>query len=155
MTEKKKGVRGTEVYTGILMLVLAAAGLVCFLMSYTTNYYTFGQMNSLLILPMILVAMGVEVLTLYVTKKCREKLWSELLTYIVTALLAASAVLLIGDRVEGIGNCIVTDYDSGHGGEEAIYYSLAGSALLFVGMIVNIVGSFSKGAAQPADRAEV
>lgn len=144
-----------EVYTGILTLILATAGLVCFLLSYTTNYYTFGQMNSLLILPMILVGIGVEVFALYGAKKWEGKLWTELLTYVVTALLAAAAILLIGDRVEGIGNCIVTHYDSGHGGEEAIYYSLAGSALMLVGMMVNIAGSFSKGTIWPADRAEV
>ena len=51
---------------------------------------------------------------------------------------------MIGDRVEGIGNCVITDYDSGHGGEEAIYYSLAASGTMLLGMIFNIVGSFSK-----------
>ena len=44
----------------------------------------------------------------------------------------------------GIGNCIVTDYDSGHGGEEAIYYSLAASGAMLLGMIFNVVGSFCR-----------
>ena len=38
----------------------------------------------------------------------------------------------------------VTDYDSGHGGEEAIYYSLAASGAMLLGMIFNVVGSFCK-----------
>ena len=66
------------------------------------------------------------------------------LTFAITALLVAGAILLIGDRVEGIGNCIVTDYDSGHGGEEAIYYSLAASGAMLLGMIFNVVGSFCR-----------
>lgn len=144
MADNKNSVRGMEFYTGILTLVLALAGLVCFFFGFTTNYYTFGQMNSQMILFMILTGMALEMFTLYVTKKFERKLWPKLLTSVLTALLAAAAILLIGDRVEGIGNCIVTDYDSVHGGEEAIYYSLVSSALMLTGMIANIAGSFSQ-----------
>ena len=70
-------------------------------------------------------------------------MWTRFLTFAITALLVAGAILLIGDRVEGIGNCIVTDYDSGHGGEEAIYYSLAASGAMLLGMIFNVVGAFA------------
>ena len=77
-------------------------------------------------------------------EKCGGKMWTRFLTFAVTALLVAGAMLLIGDRVEGIGNCIVTDYDSGHGGEEAIYYSLAASGAMLLGMIFNVVGSFCR-----------
>ena len=51
---------------------------------------------------------------------------------------------LLGDRVEGIGNCILTDYDSGHGGEEAIYYSLGGVLAALAAMVFNIIGAFSR-----------
>ena len=71
-------------------------------------------------------------------------MWTRFLTFAITALLVAGAILLIGDRVEGIGNCIVTDYDSGHGGEEAIYYSLAASGAMLLGMIFNVVGAFAE-----------
>ncbi|MBR2843177.1 MAG: hypothetical protein IKF06_07870, partial [Lachnospiraceae bacterium] len=54
---------------------------------------------------------------------------------------------LIGDRVEGIGNCILTDYDSGHGGEEAIYMSLGGAIAWLAAMVFNIIGAFGKDAA--------
>ena len=58
--------------------------------------------------------------------------------------LAGAAALLLGDRVEGIGNCIVTDYDSGHGGEEAIYMSLASCILMLASAVYIIVGSFAQ-----------
>ena len=51
---------------------------------------------------------------------------------------------LVGDRVEGIGNCIMTDYDSGHGGEEAIYLSLGSILAALAAMVFNIIGAFGK-----------
>ena len=101
-------------------------------------------MNSLMILSFFLVGMGVEIFTLIAMVKWGDKLWVRFLTYAITALMIAGAMLLIGDRVEGIGNCVITDYDSGHGGEEAIYYSLAASGVMVVGAIFNIMGSFCK-----------
>ena len=97
-----------------------------------------------MILSFFLVGMGMELFSLVAMAKWGDKMWTRFLTFAVTALLAAGAILLIGDRVEGIGNCVITDYDSGHGGEEAIYYSLAASGTMLLGMIFNIVGSFSK-----------
>lgn len=128
----------------VLALLLNVAGLVLFGVSYTTGYYTFGEMNSLMILSFFLVGMGMELFSLVAMAKWGDKMWTRFLTFAVTALLAAGAILLIGDRVEGIGNCVITDYDSGHGGEEAIYYSLAASGTMLLGMIFNVVGSFSK-----------
>ena len=127
-----------------LALLLNVVGTVLFAVSYTTGYYTFGEMNSLMILSFFLVGMGVEILALIAMVKWGDKLWVRFLTYAITALMIAGAMLLIGDRVEGIGNCVITDYDSGHGGEEAIYYSLAASGVMMVGAIFNIMGSFCK-----------
>lgn len=127
-----------------LALLLNVVGTVLFAVSYTTGYYTFGEMNSLMILSFFLVGMGVEIFALIAMVKWGDKLWVRFLTYAITALMIAGAMLLIGDRVEGIGNCVITDYDSGHGGEEAIYYSLAASGVMVVGAIFNIVGSFCK-----------
>lgn len=142
MAEKKK--RSMEIYTGILTTLLTVGGLAGFLLSFTTNYYSYGQMNSPFVLLFLLAGIGMELFTLFAQRKFEGQIWTKFLTFAVTGLLAAAAILLIGDRVEGIGNCIVTDYDSGHGGEEAIYYSLAGAAMILVGMVINIVGSFSK-----------
>lgn len=142
MTEKKK--RSVEVYTDILTIVWAVGGLIGFLLSFTTHYYSYGQMNSSFVLLFLLVGIGTALFHLFAVRKFERQIWIKFLTFAVTGLLAAAAVLLIGDRVEGIGNCIVTDFDSGHGGEEAIYYSLAGAAMMFAGMITNIIGSFSK-----------
>lgn len=127
-----------------LALLLNVVGTVLFAVSYTTGYYTFGEMNSLMILSFFLVGMGVEIFALTAMVKWGDKLWVRFLTYAITALMIAGAMLLIGDRVEGIGNCVITDYDSGHGGEEAIYYSLAASGVMVVGAIFNIIGSFCK-----------
>lgn len=127
-----------------LALLLNVVGTVLFAVSYTTGYYTFGEMNSPMILSFFLVGMGVEIFALTAMVKWGDKLWVHFLTYAITALMIAGAMLLIGDRVEGIGNCVITDYDSGHGGEEAIYYSLAASGVMVVGAIFNIIGSFCK-----------
>ena len=128
----------------VLVLLLNVVGLVLVGVSYTTGYYTFGEMNSPMILSFFLVGIGMEIFSMIAMAKWGGKMWTRFLTFAVTALLVAGAMLLIGDRVEGIGNCIVTDYDSGHGGEEAIYYSLAASGAMLLGMIFNVVGSFCK-----------
>lgn len=48
----------------VLALLLNVAGLVLFGVSYTTGYYTFGEMNSLMILSFFLVGMGMELFSL-------------------------------------------------------------------------------------------
>ena len=133
-----------EFVMGVLSLLLNIVGLVLFFVSYTTGYYKFGEMNSPMILSFFLVGIGMEIFSLLAMVKWGDKMWTRFLTFAITALLVAGAILLIGDRVEGIGNCIVTDYDSGHGGEEAIYYSLAASGAMLLGMLLNVAGSFCR-----------
>ena len=135
---------GLEFITGAVALVLTIAALVLFCLSYTTGYYIFGQMQSGIIATLLAGAIVVEIAALVVRQKFPTALWAKFLTFAVTALLAAAAMLLVGDRVEGIGNCIITDYDSGHGGEEAIYMSLAASGLMLIAMIYNLIGSFGR-----------
>ena len=53
MAENKKK-SGLHLTIGAITLVLGALALVLFLLSFTTNYYTFGQMKSPLILTLIL-----------------------------------------------------------------------------------------------------
>ncbi len=145
----KKGV-GINLTTGIITIALTLLGAVLYFMSHTTNYYIFGQMNSATITGLLICALLSEVAALVFVKKFPDALWAKCLTFLVTALLAAAAILIVGDRVEGIGNCIVTDYDSGHGGEEAIYMSLIGAVCLLAAMIYNIIGSFAKDGNAPA-----
>ena len=109
-----------EFRSGIVTAVLAAAALVLFFLSYSTGYYTFGQMQSSIIASLLGVGLAIAAAAPFLRARFPKALWAKILTFCVTALLAAAAILLLGDRVEGIGNCILTDYDSGHGGEEAI-----------------------------------
>ena len=133
-----------ESFCSVLALALTILGIVLFALNFSTGYYTFGQMNSGLVLTTALAAAVIECLALFCLKKYETKLWPKLLTFAVTALLAFAALTLVGDRVEGIGNCIITDYDSGHGGEEAIYMSLGAVLAWLAAMIFNIIGSFGK-----------
>ncbi|MBQ8093392.1 MAG: hypothetical protein IJ242_07445 [Clostridia bacterium] len=140
-TKKKSGI---HLASGVITLILSILGLGLFLMSFTTNYYTFGGMNSPMILFLICGAIVFGILSMVLVHKHPENYWLRFLSFIVIGCLAGAAILLIGDRVEGIGNCIVTDYDSGHGGEEAIYLSLASSLLLLIGTVYAIIGCFHR-----------
>ena len=133
-----------ETLTGIVVIALTVLGIILFALGFSTGYYTFGQMNSGPVLAAAIGAAVIECLALILMKKFRNAWWPKLLTFAVTALLAYAALTLIGDRVEGIGNCILTDYDSGHGGEEAIYLSLGGAISWLAAMVFNIIGSFGK-----------
>ena len=89
---------------------------VLFVLSYTTTYYTFGDMNSVLIFVFYLLALAAELAVMY----------------------------LLGDRFEGIGYTIFTDYDAGHGGEEACWYSIISSILMVLAIIATVVSGFFK-----------
>ena len=130
MTENKK--LDLEIRSGIVTVALSLVALLLFLLSFSTKYYIFGQLQSGLVLTLILAGIALAAANVILRKKLPDALWAKLLTFGVTALLAAAAILLLGDRVEGIGTCILTDYDSGHGGEEAIYMSLGAVILLLL-----------------------
>lgn len=133
-----------EKVTYVVAAVFSVIGLLQFFCSFSTGYYIFGEMNSYMVLLLLVVGITVEVLSFFALTRWKGSFWTKLLSFAAIALLTAAAILLLGDRVEGIGNCIVTDYDAGHGGEEAIYYSLAGSAAMLLGVISNIIGCFFK-----------
>ncbi len=135
---------GFELTAGIVALILAAAAAVLFGLNFTTGYYTYGQMQSTLITGLLAGAIVVEIAALILRAKFPGALWPKFLPFVAIGCLAGAAALLLGDRVEGIGNCIVSDYDSGHGGEEAIYMSLASCILMLVSAVYIIVGSFAK-----------
>lgn len=133
-----------ESVTGVITLILSVFGLSYYLLGFSTGYYTFGQMKSTLTFIIALVALAAESVLLVLKKDGKGgKVW-KYGTYLVTGTLVAAALLIVGDRVEGIGNCIVTDFDSGHGGEQAIYLSIGGALLLLGAAIFNIIGSFSR-----------
>ncbi len=140
-----------ETVTGAVVILLSVLGIILFALGFSTGYYTYGQMNSGWITAVIIAVIVIECAAIYCLNKFPKAWWPKLLTFLVTAGLAFAALALIGDRVEGIGNCILTDYDSGHGGEEAIYMSLGGAVAWLAAMIFNIIGAFGKDAADDKD----
>ena len=75
----------------VLVLLLNVVGLVLFGVSYTTGYYTFGEMNSPMILSFFLVGIGMEIFSMIAMAKWGGKMWTRFLTFAVTALLVAGA----------------------------------------------------------------
>ncbi len=133
-----------EITTGFAVAALTVLALILFGLGFSTGYYTYGQMNSVIVTICFGGALLIECCALVCLKKFPKAFWPKLLTFLVTAGLAFGALTLLGDRVEGIGICILTDYDSGHGGEEAIYFSLGSMLAALAAMVFNIIGTFGK-----------
>ena len=133
-----------ELTCGFAVIALTVLALILFGLGFSTGYYTYGQMNSVIVTVCFGAALLIECCALVCLKKFPKALWPKLLTFLVTAGLAFGALTLLGDRVEGIGICILTDYDSGHGGEEAIYFSLGSMLAALSAMVFNIIGAFGK-----------
>ena len=133
-----------EITAGFAVIALTVLALVLFGLGFSTGYYTYGQMNSVIVTICFGGALLIECCALIMLKKFPKAFWPKLLTFLVTAGLAFGALTLLGDRVEGIGICILTDYDSGHGGEEAIYFSLGSILAALAAMVFNIIGAFGK-----------
>lgn len=129
---------------GLGICFLALLGLVLMILSYTTGYYVFGKANSILILVLIVIAILCTIASLIFQKKQGKDWLIDLLSLLVTISLVAAAALLLGDRVEGIGYTLVTDYDAGHGGEEACIMSLVSSGIMLLDAILNITKNFLK-----------
>ena len=133
-----------EIITGYAVILLTVLAIALFGLGFSTGYYIYGQMNSILITVCFGAALLLECGAVICLKKYPRAVWPRLLTFLVTAALAFGALTLLGDRVEGIGNCILTDYDSGHGGEEAIYLSLGSMLAALAAMVFNIIGAFGR-----------
>lgn len=149
------------------MIVLTVAGMALFLLSYTTGYYVFGQMHSVAILACLFAVVVVELtgayvrerqlvkissktsnnteIGIYAQEKRPEKEWPYVLVTVMIVLLCWAAGMILMDRVEAVGNCIVTDFDSGHGGEEAVYMSFVAIVLFLAAVVLGIVKSFLGG----------
>ena len=137
-----------ETAAGFAVIALTVLALVLFGLGFSTGYYTYGQMNSVMVTVCYGAALLIECASLVCLKKFPKAVWPRLLTFLVTAALAFGALTLLGDRVEGIGICILTDYDSGHGGEEAIYFSFGSMLAALAAMVFNIIGAFGKDAGE-------
>lgn len=156
MTEKK-------IRLNIVMVVMTVLGMVLFLISYTTGYYMFGQMNSIAILLSILAALIIELTGIYVQEQQLARLsrkiffhrkadayvweqeWPYILVTVMIILLCSAVGMLLTDRVEAVGTCIVTDFDAGHGGEAAVYVSLAAIAFFLITVFLGIIKNFLSG----------
>lgn len=138
MTEKKM----RKIKLDIMMMILTVVGLTLFLVSYTTKYYVFGQMHSVAILISLAGALAVEVIGLCARERYPQKEWPHILVVIMIVLLCCGIGLILMDRVEAVGNCVVTNFDEGHGGEEAVYISFAAILAIMAAVILGIVKNF-------------
>ena len=151
----------------IAMVVLTLIGFVLFLLSYTTGYYVFGQMHSVMILICIFAAIVVQLagayiregrlvkisgkvsndqeIGVYAKEKTSGKEWPYILIMVMIVLLCWAVGMILMDRVEAVGNCIVTDFDSGHGGEGAVYMSFIAIGFFLVTVVLGIIKSFTGG----------
>lgn len=127
---------------GCVVLTAEMIGLVFFLLSYTTGYYVFGEMKSYLILAGIIGALILETTALIFSQKFNRQILADICVLSVTVLCVFSMIMLLGDRVEGIGFTVVTQFDAGHGGAEACYLSFVSCAGLLLGGCVNVINSF-------------
>ena len=128
----------------VLVLLLNVVGLVLFGVSYTTGYYTFGEMNSPMILSFFLVGIGIgDFLHDCYGKMGRQNV--DTFSHLRSDCIAGSWSN-VADRRQSRGNrklhCYRLRFRSRR--EEAIYYSLAASGAMLLGMIFNVVGSFCK-----------
>lgn len=134
--------KGFQFYALAAALGLTVAGLILSLLSYTTGYYALGDKNSILVLILCAVALLMGLAALWLGLRYPDNNWPGAVPILFALFLILAAVFHIGDRFEGIGVCIVTDYDAGHGGEEAIYLSIAATVLWLAGAILVLVGNF-------------
>ncbi len=145
LSGKKEGSGGgnVQILAESIVLLFVVLSAVLHLMSHGTGYYTFGEMNSVTIT--ILIGSCIVLALVLLCLKCGKKngrVLHTVLAVLLCGLLSLTAILMVGDRVEGIGYCILTDYDSGHGGEEAIYRSLIGAACLILAAVYQIIELF-------------
>lgn len=134
--------KGFRFYALCIALGLTAAGLVLSLLSYSTGYYALGDKNSIPVLIFCLLSAVMGAAALFLGLRYANNHWPGVIPILFVVFLILAAVFHIGDRFEGIGVCIITDYDAGHGGEEAIYFSIAATAAWLVAAVLVLVGNF-------------
>ncbi len=144
--EKKiKNKKSVGFWLTFVTFLFCVVGLVFDLLSYfLANYYklVFGEDNSIITLVFIIIAIvlslalaGLEILF------PRHKYIRRIAALLLTVCITVAFTYMIFDRLEAIGNCVVTAYDAGFGGEEACYLTFVGFGFLVVAAIINIVGT--------------
>ena len=127
-------------------VVLGLIGAIFLALSYNTGYVSivYGQKNSI---ALTVLAIAIPALALVlVLGQWKGFLKSEhiynLASYALVIALTFAILLLLADRVDAIGNCIVAPWDAGHGGEDSCYLSFVSMGVWAVAMIGNIVLCF-------------
>lgn len=136
--------KGFQFYALVAALCMTALGLVLSFLSYTTGYYALGDKNSILVVILSAMALLMGLASLWLGLRYADNNWPGIIPILFAVFLILAAVFHIGDRFEGIGVCIVTDYDAGHGGEEAIYLSIAATVLWLVAAVLVLIGNFKQ-----------
>lgn len=136
----KKG--GLALYVSLGIFAVTLVGFILFLLSYTTSYYTFGEMNSTMMLVFFIIALAAEIAVIALSGIMGFRVWMRALFVVIIVMLGLAAMYLLGDRFEGIGYTIVTDYDAGHGGEEACWYSIISCIFDVVAIVACVVLGF-------------
>ena len=134
--------KGFQFYALVVALGMTVLGLVLSFLSYSTGYYALGDKNSILVVILCAMALFMGLAALFLGLRYANANWTGMIPMLFAMFLILAAVFHIGDRFEGIGVCIVTDYDAGHGGEEAIHLSIAATALWLVAAVLVLVGNF-------------
>ncbi|RGG22875.1 hypothetical protein DWY56_04990 [Ruminococcus sp. AF25-3LB] len=119
----KKKINRVVVFFAITA-ICSIVGLILSILSYFTGYYVLGEMNSIWMFIAIGTAILVQIVNFILNIKIKNEWIFTILNAFISILMIISFALLIGDRVEGIGFTIVTQFDAGHGGAEACYLPL-------------------------------
>lgn len=139
----KKKINRVVVFFAITA-ICSIVGLILSILSYFTGYYVLGEMNSIWMFIAIGTAILVQIVNFIFNIKIKNEWIFTILNAFISILMIISFALLIGDRVEGIGFTIVTQFDAGHGGAEACYLSFGACGAWLLGSILKIVESFLK-----------
>lgn len=139
----KKKINRVVVFFAITA-ICSIVGLILSILSYFTGYYVLGEMNSIWMFIAIGTAILVQIVNFILNIKIKNEWIFTILNAFISILMIISFALLIGDRVEGIGFTIVTQFDAGHGGAEVCYLSFGACGAWLLGSILKIVESFLK-----------
>ena len=138
--------RGYKFYADAIIALLTVIAVIFFALSYTTGYIgiVYGKENSIIMTVFLALILLISVGSVVVEILGMRKLSAlvDVAVLLNTALIMVVLVLLIADRVDALGNCIIAPWDAGHGGEDSVYLSFVTMGCLLVSIVLNIVGTF-------------
>ena len=138
--------RGYKFYADAIIALLTVIAVIFFALRYTTGYIgiVYGKENSIVMTVflalILLISVGSVVVEILGIRKSSAVV--DVAVLLNTALIMVVLVLLIADRVDALGNCIIAPWDAGHGGEDSVYLSFVTMGCLLVSIVLNIVGTF-------------